>query len=142
MATYNSSVVTKKYTISLPFSFTSIGGVDRPEEGSTKYWQDRILSLLMTGDYERIGYMYYGAALQNYLFTNPELVMVAISDSIEQMFGRWLPQLTFDSVKASYDDVTAGMYLSIYYKLPSGEDSSVKINTADLTAAGEVVKVN
>lgn len=142
MATYSNSVITKKYTIDLPFSFTRLGGVNRVEEGSDRHWQNRVVTLLLTGDYERINYKYYGAALQNYLFANPDFVISSISDSVEQMFNRWLPELTFDYVSAYYDDTLGGLYLTVYYRLPSGEDSSVKLNTADLTAAGEVVKVN
>lgn len=129
------------YVIGLPFSFTGAGSVGRVSESSGKYWRDKVVTYMSTNDFERIWYMYFGAGLQKFVFAPAELASVDVYGAISEMFTRWLPELTLISSLTNYDQDTGTLTFNISYALPNGEENSVKITTAELTAAGELVKV-
>lgn len=127
--------------ISLPFSFNQQGAVYTIPDYDPKVYRDKIFTILTTNDYERIWYLHYGSSIQNYLFDPSEAAMADIDAAINEAFVRWAPELTFKKAESSYDMDTGAVTVGITYSLPSGQEDSVKISTADFTAAGELVKV-
>lgn len=129
------------YSVRLPFSFID-GRVGRVLDDSADAYRNKVLSILNTNEYERVWHQYFGASLKNFAFMNEDEAISAIPQAIAEAFVRWLPQLSFEEVTVDTDSVDGGIVFDIYYRLPSGESNSVKIAYADLTRAGELVKVN
>ena len=61
--------------------------------------------------------------------------------AIQQMFGSWLPSLTLLNVASDYDPYSGTLNVTILYKLPSGDTDSVKLNTENLSPAGDITEV-
>jgi phage baseplate assembly protein W len=129
------------YSIRLPFSFID-GRIGRVLDDSAEAYRNKVLSILNTNQYERVWHKYFGASLREFAFMNEEEVISALPQAISEAFVRWLPELSFEEVTVDTDAVDGGVVFDIYYKLPSGDSNSVKITYADLTRAGEIVKVN
>lgn len=128
------------YSIRLPFKFMD-GRVQRVLDDSSDAYRNKVLSVLNTNQYERVWHSYFGASLRNFAFMNEEDAIAAIPQALSEAFVRWLPQLSFEEVTVDTDSVDGGIVFDIYYTLPSGETNSVKITYADMTRAGETVKV-
>jgi phage baseplate assembly protein W len=116
--------------------------VARVQDDSAQAYKLKTLAILNTNEFERVWYQYFGASLRNFVFMNEEEALSAIPQAISEAFIRWLPELDFEEVVIDTDTVDGGIIFDIYYTLPSGEPSSVKITYAELTSAGEIVKVN
>jgi phage baseplate assembly protein W len=126
------------YSIDLPFSFSNRGAIISVPSNGSAAWRNKVLTLLSTGIDERIWYHNYGAGLNQLLFESPSVVSEEAKLAIEQMFAAWLPELKFMECFATYDSPSSSVSFSVIYQIPSGETDSVKINTASLTAAGEI----
>lgn len=129
------------YVISLPFQF-SFGGVTKVVDDSDMSWRHRVLTILNTNEFERVFNRYFGASLQGFAFQPESEVAIEVPSAISEAFVRWLPKLKLVEVSTNYDEIDGGLVFNILYKLPSGTTDSVKITYADLTRAGETVKVN
>lgn len=137
----NTATTFEAFVITLPFSFTQTGSVRRTSHTDGAVWKARVKTILTTNDYERIWYKYYGAALQNILFSPEDLSNLNVRSAVNEAFVRWLPDLSLEDMTAIYDGDNGYLEFNITYSLPTGEQDSVKITTAELTAAGETVKV-
>ena len=135
------SAAFESYVIGLPFSFSEAGTVRRLNHNDPLTWRDKVHTLFTTNDFERVWYKHYGAALQNIVFSPADIANANIREAITETFVRWLPELSLEDMSAIYDYSTGYIEFSIVYSLPSGQQDSVKITTAELTAAGETVKV-
>lgn len=133
--------VNPTYTIDLPFNLSEAGKVKILQDTEAKVWKNKILSLLSTGVSERVWYYNYGIGLNNTLFEQSNVAADDARAAIEQLFGTWLPELTLVESVVGFDSSEATLTLNIIYKLPSGDMDSVNINTASLTAAGEIIEV-
>lgn len=137
----NTSITFESFVVALPFSFTQAGAVRRVSNTDPALWKSKVKTVLTTNDYERIWYKHYGAALQNMLFNPEDLANLNVRAAVTEAFIRWVPELTLEDMTAIYDGDTGYLEFNIIYSLPTGGQDSVKITTAELTAAGETVKV-
>ena len=136
----NKAVPTTTYSISLPFNISDNKRISIVADSSPKAWRDRVLTLLSTGINERIWYYNYGASLDGLIYESALDATELGRQAIKEMFVSWLPELSLVEVTPTFDSGVATLELNILYKLPSGEEDSVTISTASLTAAGEVIK--
>lgn len=127
-------------TIDLPFSFSLSGGVSMIDSSSPKAWRNKVITVMSTQDYERVWYMHYGASLVSMLFRPELLAAIDIQTAVDEAFVRWLPELSLESVEPEYDQSTGTMTVKILYRLPTGNEDSVKISTSDISPSGEIVK--
>lgn len=129
------------YLIDLPFDLSTRGKIASIPDNDVKAWKNKILSLLSTGTDERIWYHNYGASLTNLVFEDSYTATEDARIALNAVFASWLPELKLLEVNAGFDPSYGSVTISISYKLPSGVIDSVKINTASLTNAGEVIEV-
>jgi len=129
------------YIIDLPFDLSTRGKVATIPDNDVKAWKNKILSLLSTGTDERIWYHNYGASLNNLVFEDSYTATEDARIALNAVFASWLPELELMEVNSGFDSSYGSVTISISYKLPSGVIDSVKINTASLTNAGEVIEV-
>ena len=132
--------ITSAKVISLPFSFAS-GSVNVLRTDDKKYWRDKIYTVLTTEDYERVWYKHFGASVQSYLFSPSPLAASEAAAAVSEAITRWVPEVTLEDIRTSYDQDLGELKLDITYSLPSGELDSTIVITADLTASGENIKV-
>jgi phage baseplate assembly protein W len=138
MAKYNLNTT---YVIDLPFSLSKKGKIATIPDNDSKVWKNKVLTLLSTGINERIWYYNYGANLTSLLFETSGSAIADARTAITEMFTVWAPELTLVDIGAELDGATAQLTFSIIYKLPDGEQDSVKITTSSLTRAGEPIEV-
>ena len=136
MAKYNLNTT---YVIDLPFSLSKKGKIATIPDTDSKVWKNKVLTLLSTGINERIWYYNYGANLTSLLFETSGSAIADARTAITEMFTVWAPELTLVDIGAELDG--AQLTFSIIYKLPDGEQDSVKITTSSLTRAGEQIEV-
>ena len=136
----NKAVLTTTYSISLPFNISDNKKINIVADTAPKAWRDRVLTLLSTGINERIWYYNYGASLDGLIYESALDATELGRQAIKEMFVSWLPELSLVEVTPTFDSGVATLELNILYKLPNGEEDSVTISTASLTAAGEVIK--
>jgi phage baseplate assembly protein W len=127
------------YTIDYPFSFTG-GKVGTIDDSDTKVWKNKIITLLSTGTLQRVWYSDYGMDLTSLLFENADTVVESATRGVNELFVAWLPQLELIDVRIGYDPLSGYLSINVSYKLPSGKQDSVKIDTSSLTAAGETIE--
>jgi len=127
--------------ISLPFSFTEAGVLGTINGIDLKRYRDKVFTILTTNDYERIWYLHYGASIQNYLMNPSVEASFDIFSAISEAFVRWAPELELIEVTPYYRDDEGVLEMEVIYKTPTLEVDSVKIITAELTRAGETVRI-
>jgi len=138
MSLISKQLVTR--SIKTPFAFAN-GRVDTLLDTDLNIWKNRIRALLSTATNERVWYYDYGANLNNLLFEASEVAVQDAKYAIQQMFGSWLPSLTLVNVVSEFDPYSGNLSVTIIYKLPSGDTDSVKLNTENLSPAGETTEV-
>lgn len=138
MAKFNSNTT---YVIDLPFSLSGKGKVSIIPDNDPKFWKNKVLTLLSTGINERVWYYNYGANLTSLLFETSGSAIADARTAITEMFTVWAPELTLVDIGAGFEGATSQLTFSIIYKLPDGEQDSVKISTASLGATGEPIEV-
>jgi phage baseplate assembly protein W len=135
---YVTNIPKTTYAIDLPFRFSKAGTVSVVPDTSLAAYQNKVVSLLSIGMDQRIWYHYFGVDITNMLFENTNLVINEASQAVADAFSTWAPELTLLSVTADYENASGTLSLNISYQTPSGNQGSVKINNASLTAAGEI----
>jgi len=138
MAKYNFNTT---YVIDLPFSLAQKGKITTIPDSDPKFYKTKVLTLLSTGINERVWYYNYGANLTSLLFETSGSAIEDARTAITEMFTVWAPELTLVDIGVEFDGATSYLTFSIIYKLPDGEQDSVKISTSSLTAAGEPIEV-
>jgi phage baseplate assembly protein W len=129
------------YLIDLPFNLSRNGKVGIIPDSDHKAWKNKVVSLLSVGTNERIWYHYFGTNIENLLFESSSAAVIEARAAIEEIFVKWAPELSLKDVAISKDDASGSITLTIIYQIPSGQQDSVKITTASLTAAGEIIEV-
>lgn len=129
------------YVIDLPFSLTQKGKISIIPDNDPKFYKTKVLTLLSTGINERVWYYNYGANLTSLLFETSGSAIEDARTAITEMFTVWAPELTLIDIGVEFDGATSHLTFSIIYKLPDGEQDSVKISTSSLTRAGESIEV-
>lgn len=127
--------------MSLPFSFGENGSVSSIEGTDLKRYRDKVYTLMTTNDYERVWYLHYGASIQNYLMNPSTEASLDIFEAINEAFVRWAPELELVEVTPYFDDANGVLEMEVVYKTPTLEVDSVKLITAELTRAGETVRI-
>ncbi len=127
--------------ISLPFTFAENGAAASIEGTDLKRYRDKVYTILTTNDYERIWYLHYGASIQNYLMNPSTEASLDIFEAINEAFVRWAPELELIEVTPFFDDENGVLEMEVVYKTPTLEVDSVKLITAELTRAGETVRI-
>ena len=135
-STFNST-----YTVNLPFNLSKNGRIDIIPDSDHKAWQDKVVTLLSIGTDERIWYHYFGTRIETLLFEGSSDAVIQARAAIEETFVKWAPELTLKDVSVSKNDEAGTITLSISYQLPTGQQDSVKLTRASLTAAGEIIEV-
>lgn len=135
------STINSTYKINLPFNISTNGRIDIIPDSDHKAWQDKVVSLLSVGTDERIWYHYFGTRIETLLFESSTDAVIQARAAIEETFVKWAPELTLKDVTVSKNDDAGTITLSISYQLPTGQQDSVKITRASLTAAGEIIEV-
>jgi phage baseplate assembly protein W len=129
------------YVIDLPFNLSANGRISTIPDSDHKAWKNKVISLLSVGTNERIWYHYFGTNIENLLFESSSSAVIEARAAIEETFVKWAPELTLRDVSISKNDVDGSITLSIIYQIPTGQQDSVKITKASLTAAGEIIEV-
>lgn len=140
MAVNKLNLYSDSYVISLPFKFNN-GRLEVVKDDSARAWNDKVRTIVMTDELSRVWYKYYGASINNFLFDPHAEALTAIPAAIEEAFVRWLPDLRYLETTVEYDSTTGEATFGIIYQLPEGEEVQLDITTAELTRAGETVRV-
>jgi phage baseplate assembly protein W len=125
--------------ISLPFSFNSFGELSYSND-QKKIWQDRVLLVLMTRFGERVMRPNYGSLVNQTVFENETLAIEKANTTIREAFSKWLVGLELTSIKPVFDAVQGSLEVSVFYKLPTGEEDTVKLKTAILSSSGDLIQ--
>jgi phage baseplate assembly protein W len=143
MATYgfNGAAPINTYIIDLPFNLKTNGKIGIIPDTDHKAWRNKVVSLLSIGTNERIWYHYFGTKIETLLFESSATAVIEARAAIEETFVKWAPELTLKDVSVSKSDEAGTITLNIIYQLPTGQQDSVKITKASLTAAGETIEV-
>jgi phage baseplate assembly protein W len=125
--------------ISLPFSFNSFGELSYSND-QKKIWQDRVLLVLMTRFGERVMRPNYGSLVNQTVFENETLAIEKATTTIREAFSKWLVGLELTSIKPVFDAVQGSLAVSVFYKLPTGEEDTVTLKTAILSSSGDLIQ--
>ena len=129
------------YVIDLPFNLSKNGRIGIIPDSDHKAWKNKVISLLSVGTNERIWYHYFGTNIENLLFESSSSALIEVRTAIEETFVKWAPELTLKDVSITKDEAAGTITLTIIYQIPTGQQDSVKITKASLTAAGEIIEV-
>lgn len=130
------------YAIDLPFDFSSGKTLKIVSTTDPKYWRNKVLSLLNTNNNERVWYPVFGASLADIaLFENSQDAIDMATNAISETFIRWLPELKFLALDASYDSTTGSLSLTVKYRIPSGDDDYAKLSIGSASSYGGTASV-
>lgn len=125
--------------MSLPFSFDSAGLVNHTSDES-KIWQDRITIVLMTYIGERVMRPSFGSQVPSHVFENLETAKTLTTQAIGDAFERWLSALSLQGITYTVDPIDFYLVADIHYTYgPSKQIETVKLKTALLTRAGDII---
>lgn len=125
--------------ISLPFSFNSFGELSYSTD-PRKIYQDRVLLVLMTRFGERVMRPNYGSLVNQTVFENEALAVEKATRTITEAFSKWLTTLELKGINPVFDAVQGSLEVSVFYKLPTGEEDTVKLKTAILSSSGDLIQ--
>jgi phage baseplate assembly protein W len=125
--------------ISLPFSFNNFGELTYSTDPK-KIWQDRVLLVLMTRFGERVMRPNYGSLVNQTVFENEALAVEKANRTITEAFSKWLPDLEVTAIRPVFDAEQGALEVSVFYRLPTGEEDTVKLKTAILSSSGDLIQ--
>jgi len=125
--------------IILPFSVDESGSI-LSSNNQSRIWQSRVIAAVMTELGERVFRPQYGGTINSALFENADSADTAIRQSIQVTFSSFLTTLTLGDIATAMDSQLGTISVTIYYKLPSGEEDQVSLTTGLLTRSGDVIQ--
>ena len=125
--------------IVLPFSIDESGSV-LSSNNQNEIWQSRVIAGVMTELGERVFRPKYGGSINSSLFENSDTANTAIRQSVQITFSSFFKTLTLQEITTSMDSQLGTISVTIYYKLPSGEEDQVSLTTGLLTRSGDVIQ--
>jgi phage baseplate assembly protein W len=138
---YTGAGTMSTYVIDIPFNLSTNGKISIIPDSDHKAWKNKVVTLLSVGTNERIWYHYFGTNIENLLFESSTTAVIEARSAVEEIFVKWAPELTLNDVSISKNDADGTITLNIIYQIPTGQQDSVKITKASLTAAGETIEV-
>lgn len=125
--------------ITLPFSVDESGSI-LSSNNQSRIWQSRVIAAVMTELGERVFRPQYGGTINSALFENSDSADTSIRQSIQATFSSFLKTLTLGDITTAMDSQLGTIGVTIYYKLPSGEEDQVSLTTGLLTRSGDVIQ--
>ena len=125
--------------IILPFTIDESGSINSSNDPK-KIWQSRVIACVMTSVGERVHRPMYGGDIKSALFATETDAAAIIDESVRNSFVEHLPSLKLNSITTSMDTETGELSATIYYTLPSGEQSNAVLKTGFLTRSGELIQ--
>ena len=94
----------------------------------------------MTRFVERVMRPNYGSLVNQTVFENETLAIEKANTTIREAFSKWLVGLELTSIKPVFDAVQGSLEVSVFYKLPTGEEDTVTLKTAILSSSGDLIQ--
>jgi phage baseplate assembly protein W len=125
--------------ISLPFSFSSSGGISYSEDPQ-KIWQDRVVLVVMTIFGERVMRPSFGSDAKYGSFENVDDAIVMTKQTVASAFFTWLQELNFVDLTGSIEPSDQSLVLLVSYKVGTGDQIyTTKVKTSVFSRAGELI---
>lgn len=126
-------------TFSIPFRFNGLGQIEKTTDVKL-VWRDRVRLVLATKFGERVMRPDFGSDLNHVLFEDEVTAVELATRTITIAFNTWLGALKLIEITPKYDDYTGTLVFTVVYTLPSGEEDSVRINTAIFNRTGDLIQ--
>lgn len=118
--------------ISLPFRFSTYGKIaDTTEPASI--WADRVKSAIGTMVRERVFRPKYGSKIAHQVFGSESDMFDKIEAEVDNVFTRYLSQLTVNDVQCQFDEHTATVSIDITYSLPNSTSVTTNVGVSILS---------
>ena len=125
--------------IVLPFSVDGSGSI-LSSNNQASIWQSRVTSAVMTSIGERVFRPQYGGFVRAAVFQTDVEASKMISDSVSEVFSKYLTDLVFNRVDSVIDQQKSTLSLTIDYTLPNQTRGEVSLTTGLLTRTGELIQ--
>jgi phage baseplate assembly protein W len=113
-------------SISAPFRL--IGGSVADTDDLNRRIKDKLINVLVTGNYERAGLAQYGAGLQQLLFDNiDELVLTDWKIDASAAIGEYVSGVQIIDIRVESTDTTEAT-VTVYYRTPLSSAESLSFN--------------
>jgi phage baseplate assembly protein W len=125
--------------IILPFSVDASGSILSSND-QKQIWQSRVTTAVMTEIGERVFRPTYGGTVKSSLFESEADASSIISNSIKDVFNKYLTGLSLLNVSASIDRQQGVLSVTIDYALPNKDKAQVSFKTGTLDRTGKVIQ--
>jgi phage baseplate assembly protein W len=126
-------------TIILPFSVDASGSILSSND-QKQIWQSRVTTAVMTEIGERVFRPTYGGTVKSALFESAADASSIISNSIKDVFNKYLTGLSLLNVSSSIDQQQGILSVTIDYALPNKDKAQVSFKTGTLDRTGKVIQ--
>jgi phage baseplate assembly protein W len=125
--------------IILPFSVNASGSILSSND-QKQIWQSRVTTAVMTEIGERVFRPTYGGTVKSSLFESEADAFSIISNSIKDVFNKYLTGLSLINVSTSIDRQQGVLSVTIDYALPNKDKAQVSFKTGTLDRTGKVIQ--
>jgi len=125
--------------IILPFSIDASGSILSSND-QRAIWQSRVSSAVLTEIGERIFRPEYGGTIKDALFQSVDDAANMAAASVRSVFGLYLKALVLNDVRASLDQQSGTLSLTIDYTLPNQDKAQTTLKTGSLNRSGDVIQ--
>jgi phage baseplate assembly protein W len=125
--------------IILPFSVDASGSI-LSSNNQKQIWQSRVTTAVMTEIGERVFRPTYGGTIKSSLFESDADASSIISNSVKDVFNKYLVGLVLLNVSASIDQQEGLLSVTIDYALPNKDKAQVSFKTGTLDRTGKVTQ--
>jgi phage baseplate assembly protein W len=125
--------------IILPFSVNASGSILSSSD-QKEIFQSRVVSAVMTEIGERVFRPTYGGTVKTALFESEADASSIVSNSIKDVFNKYLGNLSLLNVLTSIDQQQGILSVTIDYALPNKDKAQVSFKTGTLDRTGKVIQ--
>jgi len=117
-------------TISYPFTIDVYGNIAKTDD-YIKIWNDRVLIALNTANGERVMNWDLGTQIPYMVFNSAS--ESAVETEIRKAFLDFLPALSLDDIKSSFDINTGTITVNITYSLPNNDQVTTTVGVVTIS---------